>query len=87
MWYKRTLSNLAQAVKGCRNMHSSGDVCMQLTPLCGVAAVGIVPYINASIVLQLLSTAFPALKTLQREEGAQAWAPCMVPDVVDAMSA
>lgn len=32
---------------------------------------GIVPYINASIVLQLLSTAFPYLKTLQREEGAQ----------------
>lgn len=29
------------------------------------------PYINASIVLQLLSTAFPSLKTLQREEGAQ----------------
>lgn len=29
----------------------------------------IVPYINASIVLQLLATAFPSLKKLQREEG------------------
>lgn len=33
---------------------------------------GIVPYINASIVLQLLSTTFPSLKKLQREEGPQA---------------
>lgn len=32
---------------------------------------GIVPYINASIVLQLLSTSFPYLKKLQREEGPQ----------------
>lgn len=31
----------------------------------------IVPYINASIVLQLLATAFPSLKKLQREEGPQ----------------
>ena len=33
--------------------------------------VGIVPTINASIVLQLLSTTFPSLKKLQREEGPQ----------------
>eukprot|EP00889_Picochlorum_renovo_P001329 jgi/Picre1/28359/NNA_003765.t1 len=30
-----------------------------------------VPYINASILLQLLATAFPSLKKLQREEGPQ----------------
>lgn len=30
---------------------------------------GIVPYINASIILQLLATVFPSLKKLQREEG------------------
>lgn len=30
---------------------------------------GIVPYINASIILQLLSTTYPSLKKLQREEG------------------
>ena len=35
------------------------------------ACAGIVPYINASIVLQLLSTSFPYLKKLQREEGPQ----------------
>ena len=32
---------------------------------------GIVPYINASIILQLLSTAFPGLKKMQREGGPQ----------------
>jgi SecY len=32
---------------------------------------GIVPYINASIILQLLGTALPSLKKLQREEGPQ----------------
>lgn len=32
---------------------------------------GIVPYINASIILQLLATAFPALKKMQREGGPQ----------------
>lgn len=37
----------------------------------GIFSLGIVPYINASIVLQLLSTAFPSLKKLQREEGPQ----------------
>jgi preprotein translocase subunit SecY len=37
----------------------------------GVFSLGIVPYINASIVLQLMSTAFPSLKKLQREEGPQ----------------
>ena len=29
------------------------------------------PYINASILFQLLATAFPSLKKLQREEGPQ----------------
>ena len=29
------------------------------------------PYINASIILQLLSTAFPGLKKMQREGGPQ----------------
>jgi protein transport protein SEC61 subunit alpha len=37
----------------------------------GVFSLGIIPFINASIMLQLLSTAFPGLKKLQREEGPQ----------------
>jgi len=35
----------------------------------GLFSLGIVPYINASIILQLLSTTYPELKKLQREEG------------------
>jgi len=37
----------------------------------GLFSLGIVPYINASIVLQLFSTAFPSLKKMQREDGPQ----------------
>ena len=35
----------------------------------GVFSLGIVPYINASIVFQLLTTVFPSLKTMAREDG------------------
>lgn len=40
-------------------------------PQVGLFSLGIIPYINASIVLQLMSAAFPALKKMQREEGPQ----------------
>jgi preprotein translocase subunit SecY len=35
----------------------------------GVFALGILPYINASIIIQLLTTAIPALENLQKNEG------------------
>jgi preprotein translocase subunit SecY len=35
----------------------------------GIFALGIVPYINASIIIQLLTTALPSLEKLQKEEG------------------
>jgi preprotein translocase subunit SecY len=35
----------------------------------GIFALGIIPYINASIIIQLLTTALPALEKLQKEEG------------------
>jgi len=35
----------------------------------GVFALGILPYINASIILQLLTAAIPALENLQKNEG------------------
>ncbi|PNH12846.1 Preprotein translocase subunit SECY, chloroplastic [Tetrabaena socialis] len=37
----------------------------------GLFSLGIIPYINSSIVLQLFSAAFPSLKKMQREDGAQ----------------
>jgi preprotein translocase subunit SecY len=35
----------------------------------GIFALGIIPYINASIILQLLTSALPALERLQKDEG------------------
>jgi preprotein translocase subunit SecY len=35
----------------------------------GVFALGILPYINASIIIQLLTSALPSLEKLQKEEG------------------
>jgi preprotein translocase subunit SecY len=35
----------------------------------GIFALGIIPYINASIILQLLTAAIPALEDLQKNEG------------------
>jgi preprotein translocase subunit SecY len=35
----------------------------------GVFALGIIPYINASIIIQLLTTALPSLEKLQKDEG------------------
>lgn len=35
----------------------------------GIFALGILPYINASIILQLLTTAIPSLENLQKNEG------------------
>lgn len=35
----------------------------------GVFSLGIVPYINASIIMQLLTSVFPELKKMQRDEG------------------
>ena len=35
----------------------------------GVFALGILPYINASIIIQLLTAAIPALENLQKNEG------------------
>ena len=35
----------------------------------GIFALGIVPYINASIVIQLGTTSIPSLERLQKEEG------------------
>jgi len=35
----------------------------------GVGALGILPYINASIIIQLLTSVVPSLERLQKEEG------------------
>ena len=35
----------------------------------GIGSLGILPYINSSIVIQLLTPVIPALERLQKEEG------------------
>ena len=35
----------------------------------GIGSLGILPYINASIIIQLLTPLFPNLERLQKEEG------------------
>jgi preprotein translocase subunit SecY len=35
----------------------------------GIGSLGILPYINSSIIIQLLTSVFPALERLQKEEG------------------
>ena len=35
----------------------------------GLLSLGILPYINASIIIQLLTTSIPYLKKLQKDEG------------------
>ena len=35
----------------------------------GLLSLGILPYINASIIIQLLTTAIPSLSKMQKEEG------------------
>jgi len=50
----------------------------------GLFSLGIIPYINASIVLQLMTAAFPGLKKMQREEGAQVRGEQSLPGTVPA---
>lgn len=45
----------------------TGNALGQMT----IMAMGITPYINASIIMQLLAVAFPSLQRMQEEEGGQ----------------
>ncbi|MUG99689.1 preprotein translocase subunit SecY [Scytonema sp. UIC 10036] len=60
----------AQAIQGNNQILSFLDIFSGggLSAL-GVFALGILPYINASIIIQLLTAAIPALENLQKNEG------------------
>jgi len=57
-------SNPGQAVLGLLNVFSGGAL-----QQCGIFALGIMPYISASIMMQLMSAVVPKLAKLSREEG------------------
>jgi len=61
------LSSFLPACAACAPVAAVCRVLLQV----GLFSLGIIPYINASIVLQLMSAAFPALKKMQREDGPQ----------------
>jgi preprotein translocase subunit SecY len=46
-----------------------GDPATKEEAIIGVFALGILPYINASIMVQILTTAIPSLEKLQKDEG------------------
>lgn len=57
-------NNTGQAVLGLLNVFSGGAL-----QKCGIFALGIMPYISASIMMQLMSAVVPKLSKLSREEG------------------
>ncbi|MEL7474937.1 MAG: preprotein translocase subunit SecY, partial [Cyanobacteria bacterium J06555_12] len=58
-------ANLANSnVGGILNVFTGGGIAAL-----GVFMLGILPYINASIIIQLLTSAVPALENLQKNEG------------------
>lgn len=61
---KEKQSNTGQAVMGMLNIFSGGAL-----QQCGIFALGIMPYISASIMMQLMSAVVPKLAKLSREEG------------------
>lgn len=67
-----TLDTLVQVSKGSANT-SLGEVLNTFssggTNAYSVFSLGILPYINASIILQLLTTVIPSLSKMQKEEG------------------
>lgn len=62
--FSEFIQNQNNAVLGFLDIFSGGG----LSSL-GIFALGILPYINASIILQLLTAAVPALEDLQKNEG------------------
>ena len=62
--FAETLKNQNNPLIGLLDIFSGGGL---LTV--GIFALGILPYINASIILQLLTSAIPSLENLQKNEG------------------
>ncbi|THB67187.1 MAG: preprotein translocase subunit SecY, partial [Desulfovibrio sp.] len=65
----RQIMDQAGQLVGLFNMFSGGGLQNALQQM-SICALGIMPYISASIIIQLLTVAVPELKRLQKEEGA-----------------
>src|SRR3954452_9932571 len=62
--YMRHLSSTGSGVLGMYSLFTGGAL-----ENCAVGALGIMPYISATIVIQLLTAVVPTLSKLAREEG------------------
>jgi preprotein translocase subunit SecY len=66
-WFDRNAHTFDNSVVGMYSLFTGGAL-----QRCGIGALGIMPYITASIIIQLLTAVLPGLSKLAREEGGRA---------------
>jgi preprotein translocase subunit SecY len=66
-WFDSNAGALQNSVVGMYSLFTGGAL-----QRCGIGALGIMPYITASIIIQLLTAVLPGLSKLAREEGGRA---------------
>lgn len=66
-WFDANSGALSNSVMGMYSLFTGGAL-----KQCAVGALGIMPYITASIIIQLLTAVLPGLSKLAREEGGRA---------------
>ena len=66
-WFDQNAGALQNSVVGMYSLFTGGAL-----QRCGIGALGIMPYITASIIIQLLTAVLPGLSKLAREEGGRA---------------
>ncbi len=66
-WFDNNAGALQNSVVGMYSLFTGGAL-----QRCGIGALGIMPYITASIIIQLLTAVLPGLSKLAREEGGRA---------------
>ncbi|MEW6159303.1 MAG: preprotein translocase subunit SecY [Verrucomicrobiota bacterium] len=66
-WTEANPNNLDQGILGMYSLFTGGAL-----QKCAVGALGIMPYITATIIIQLLTAVVPTLSKLAREEGGRA---------------
>src|SRR5690606_15324432 len=66
-WFDANSGAMSGSVMGMYSLFTGGAL-----KQCAVGALGIMPYITASIIIQLLTAVLPGLSKLSREEGGRA---------------
>lgn len=66
-WFQAHQKDMASGVVGMYSLFTGGAL-----KQCAIGALGIMPYITASIIIQLLTAVVPSLSKLAREEGGRA---------------